>query len=384
MSKEVRQPRKGARLERSVPLNPGTLIRYTHMVPSSRNRPPAPKATPAQRNVPPETYEVEVLPGLEPFAEAELKRVSGVTQVKRDKGAVGVRFLGDAARLNELRTVVAAYRVLRFAVPRPKALLGHEHISRLARAVAELRRHETFKSFRLSAAGSDSAVFSRFNEMLAHETGLAYEEEGELLIRVRRAQEGWEVLLRLTPRPLSARAWRVCNLTGGLNATLAAALLELADVGAQDRVFNPMCGSGTFLVEGGLRVTPARLVGCDLNEAALSCSAQNIAAAGVSGTELLEADGTNTGLAPHSFDVFVTDPPWGDAIGSHRGNAELYPALLKECARLAAPGARLALLTHELRLFERVLAAQTFWRTERQFQAFHGGHYPQAYLLVPG
>lgn len=337
---------------------------------------------PAHRHVPAETYEAEVLPGLEPFAEAELKGLSGVTQVQREKGAVRVWFLGDASRLSGLRTVVAVYRLLHFAVPRPKALLGHEHISRLTSTIAELRRHETFTSFRLSAAGSDSAVFTRFSEMLTRETGLSHKDEGELLVRVRRGQSGWEVLLRLTPRPLSARAWRVCNLTGGLNATLASAMLGAAGIKPTDRVFNPMCGSGTLLVEGALGFAPARLVGCDLDTATLKCSAQNLASAGVE-AELLELDATATGLEPGSFEVIVTDPPWGDAVGSHSGNAELYPALLRECARLAAPGARLVLLTHELKLFERVLAEQTFWRAETSFQAFHSGHYPRAYLLLP-
>ena len=335
-----------------------------------------------QRGEPARTYEAEVLPGLEPFAEAELKRVSGVRQVKPGKGSVLVRFLGDAATLSRLRTVVAVYQVLHFAVPRPKALLGHEHLSRLTQALADLQRRESFSAFRLSAAGSDSAVFTRFSEALSRETGLPQREDGELLIRVRRAPEGWEVLLRLTPRPLSARAWRVCNLAGGLNATLAAAMVELADLQASERVFNPMCGSSTLLVEAGLRVPGAELVGCDLSKAALECSAQNLDAAGVA-AELLEADATATGLAPNSFDVFVADPPWGDAVGSHMDNAALYPALLNECARLAAPGARFVLLTHELKLLEGVLEVQSFWRVEQQFQAFHGGHFPRTYLLVP-
>lgn len=324
-----------------------------------------------------------MLPGLEPFALAELKRLPGVQQVRADEGAVEFRFVGDAARLAELRTVVAVYRTLHFGVPRPKALLGHEHLSRLGAAVAALPRRQSFGSFRLSAAGSDSAVYTRLAESVAQETGLPHQPDaGELLVRVRRAQgEGWEVLLRLTPRPLSARSWRVCNRPGGLNAGLAAAMLELAAAGAHERVFNPMCGSGTLLVEQGLRHAPRQLLGCDHDPAALECSAENARAAGL-GPELFRADATRTGLEAGSVDVIVTDPPWGDAVGKHRGNAALYPALLLEFARIAAPGARLVLLTHELRLFEGVLAAQRAWEVERHFGVFHGGHHPHVYLLA--
>jgi len=329
-----------------------------------------------------------VLPGLEPFARDELKSVTGVQQVDVGRGAVGFRFVGDEARLSRLRSVVAVYKLVHFAVPRPKALLGHEHLSRLAAAVAALGEREAFGSFRLSAAGSDSAVYTRLTELLTQATGLPHvPDEGELLVRVRRAQgkgeggEGWVVLLRLSPRPLSARAWRVCNLVGGLNAGVAAAMLELAAVGPGDRVFNPMCGSGTLLVEQGLKLKPARLLGCDLDPEALACSARNLEAAGVEGVELLTVDAADTGLDAASVEVIVADPPWGDALGSHKSNAELYPALLREAARIAAPGARFVLLTHELKLFERVLRAQRTWRVLEQFSVFHGGHNPHVYLL---
>ena len=80
----------------------------------------------------------------------------------------------------------------------------------------------------------------------------------------------------------------------------------------------------------------------------------------------------------------MCDPPWGDAVGTHRQNAVLYPAFLTECARVAAPGARLVLLTHEIRLLERTLQSQNVWGLEREFRVFHGGHYPRVYLLSRG
>lgn len=328
------------------------------------------------------------MPGLEPFAAAELGALAGVSAVQQQSGAVGFRFVGDAARLAGLYTAVAVYRLLHFAVPRPKALLGHEHLTRLTGALTEVQRGGAFAGFRLSAAGGESAVFARLSEVLEAQTGLKRRDEGELLVRVRRAPNGWEVLLRLTPRPLSARAWRVCNLGGGLNATVAAAMLGLADLKPSERLFNPMCGSGTLLLEAGERLrragrrpAPGQLRGCDLNPAALSCSAQNVAAAGLTDIDVFRGDAAHTGLASGSVDVIVADPPWGDVVGSHTANAALYPALLLEAARIAAPGARLLLLTHELRLLERVLRAQRTWRVVEQLQVFHGGHHPRLYLL---
>ena len=342
---------------------------------------------PFERVKPKETdFEAKVLPGLEPFALTELKSVKGVQQVREEPGAIAFLYVGDAVKLSNLRTVVSVYQVLTFAVPRPKALLGHEHLSRLTEEIKKLTARETFEGFRLSAAGDDSAVFKRLGEELAKMTGLAQDAEGDLLVRVRRAQNavqgrqtGWEVLLRLTPRPLSARAWRVCNLPGGLNAALGAVMVGLAEVRPNERVFNPMCGSGTLLAEVGLQRSSAQLTGCDLVPAALACSAENVTAAGFT-AEIFEADATATGLGDGSVNVIVSDPPWGDAVGTHKQNAALYPAFLAECARIAAPGARFVLLTHEVKLLERLLETSE-WQLETQFKVFHGGHYPRVYLL---
>jgi len=224
---------------------------------------------------------------------------------------------------------------------------------------------------------------ARLAEAVSRETGLTHDpEEGDLLLRVRRAPEGWDVLVRLTPRPLSARPWRVCNLEGGLNATLAVAMLEMAAAKPHERFLNAMCGSGTLVVEQLARRTPARIVACDLSEAALTCARENVAASGLDGVEFVRADATQLAFADMSFEVIAADPPWGDAVGSHEGNAALYPAFLREMARVAAPGARFVLLTHELRLLERTLRAQAAWRSGEPLRVFHGGHYPRVYLLT--
>ena len=225
---------------------------------------------------------------------------------------------------------VAVYRLETFSVPRPKALLGHQHLTRLLQNIEEVRKDAPFTSFRFSAAGSDSAVFMRLAEEIQKVTGLRHDvEEGDLLLRIRKSNEGWEILLRTTPRPLSSRPWRVCNLSGGLNATLAAAMVALVGVKSQDRFFNLMCGSGTLLIERRSRGQAARLVGCDISGEALTCSEENIQASHLSGIELLRADATSLPFESASFDVIVADVPWGDAVGTHRDNAALYPAFLK-------------------------------------------------------
>lgn len=341
---------------------------------------PAPKGPAAE-------YEIEALPGLEEVALEELRAVPGVRDLR------GARFwyAGDPARLRRLRASVAVYRLRTFDVPRPKALLGHQlwqEVLAYLRGVVAVGEH---RSFRLSAAGRDSATMQRLAEAIGEGLRLPHDpEEGELLIRLRPATphasadgevpSGWDVLARLTPRPLSARAWRVCNRAGGLNATIAYAMLKLAGVREADRIFNPMMGSGTLLIERDFLGPSAALVGVDSDPQAVSCARENVRAAGRH-IEAAHIDALNTGLPLRSFDLIVCDLPWGDAITVAGGNEALYLAFLKEMHRLCSRQGRMAVITHEIKLFERLLSEQDRWHSRELFQVYSGGHHPKAYLL---
>ena len=350
-------------------------------------KPPRPRPHPEPDAPEPRLLELEYLPGLEPFVRRELKRV-GVQDLEIvAEDALRFAYQHDPARLFGLRRAVALFEVLEFMVPRPKALLGDQQFRRLLEALARLRaRHPegAFRSFRFAAAGKESSVFQRLADALARSSGLEHDPEvGDLLLRVKPgARGGWEVLLRLTPRPLSARAWRVCNLPGGLNATLAVAMNDLVAPTASERYLNAMCGSGTLLVEQALAAPPAQLMGVDLSEAALDCARENLRAAQQGErVTLLRADAVALPFADASFDAITADLPWGDAVGSHEANARLYPVFLQEAARVGTQAARLALLTHEVKLFQRLLAAQSAWRVRAEHRVFHGGHYPRLYRL---
>jgi 23S rRNA G2445 N2-methylase RlmL len=182
-------------------------------------------------------------------------------------------------------------------------------------------------------------------------------DEGDLLIRLRRARhaEGWETLVRLTPRPLATRAWRVCNLPGALNASLAYAMVVLTEPAPDDLVLNLACGSGTLLIERLLAGRARQAIGCDTDAAALACARENLRAAGLERAARLESwDAGATPLPDASVGMICADLPFGQLVGSHRENQEFYPRVFAEAARVARPGARMVLLTHEVRLLERV------------------------------
>ncbi len=336
--------------------------------------------------------EADVLEGLEQLAHVELIECLGSSirsLTSPRPGTLRFDYTGDLQALLDLRSCGAVYLVRHFPVPRPRALLGHQHFEALAETITTVRAlfpPDAYRTLYLSAAGESSSVLTRLKTELAERTGLAVAaEEGDLLLRLRRGPggTGWEALVRLSPRPLATRQWRVCHWPGSLNATLAYAMMRLTEPAADDRVLNLACGSGTLLVER-LAQAPARLaIGCDTDAAALDCARRNLHAAGYD--QHVRLEGWNAGQLPleaGSVSVICADLPFGQLVGSHRQNEALYPRLLAEAARVAMPGARMVLLTHEVRLLERVAQEQAGqWYLEALLPVRSSGMTPRIYLF---
>jgi predicted RNA methylase len=345
----------------------------------------------ARSHGPLQRVEVVVPEGLEPLARAELRGLLGrAALIDREgpPGLLGVSFEGGPRPLLGLRVATSAALIRRFDVPRPRAILGDEHF-RAALALCEsvLRLHPpgAFRSLYLSAAGAESAVLSRLKADLAGRLGLAVgAEDGDLLLRLRRAADGggWELLARLSPRPLATRPWRVCNLEGALNGAVAHAVALLSGPREGDVFLNLGCGSGSILVERLLAGPAHRAIGCDTSAAALACARANVAAAGLADRcELQPWDVRALPLPDASVDALAADLPFGHLVGSHEDNLALYPALLAEAARVARPGARCVLLSHEVRLMERLLAGSAIWALEQATRVDLGGLHPRIYEL---
>jgi 23S rRNA G2445 N2-methylase RlmL len=227
----------------------------------------------------------------------------------------------------------------------------------------------------------------RLKEELARDLALRVEpDDGDLVLRIRRPrldQGGWEVLIRLSARPLSVRPWRICDRKGALNAAVAHAMVLLTNPQPGDSFLNIACGSGTLAIERLNQGPAIRVLGCDIDPEALQCARLNRTASGYGEQiELYEWDARALPIPDKSVDVLCADLPFGHVIGSHEENVNLYPALLQEGARVAKPGARACLLTHDVKLMESVIHGSQDWRLQDVITISVGGLHPRIYLLA--
>ena len=168
--------------------------------------------------------------------------------------------------------------------------------------------------------------------------------------------------------PLYLRGHKLAKVGAPLKENLAAGILRLSGWQAGTPLLDPMCGSGTFLLEAaqmalddapglsrepgdfgfeqlksfdaGLwrslqreaaerrrEATTLPLFGSDIDGDAVARTRQNLAGAGLDGLVTLEKTDLLTRSAPSEAGVLVANPPYGERLGSEEELADFYPAL---------------------------------------------------------
>lgn len=186
---------------------------------------------------------------------------------------------------------------------------------------------------------------------------------------------------------LFQRGNRKSSVEAPLRENLAAGILKLTGWAPGTPLLDPMCGSGTFLIEAALMAldiapginrgfaferlknfdaaawqaikaearrrikpaVPAQIYGSDSDMRAIRAARQNLEAAGFSDVvQVRQADILDT-EAPAPQGVLLCNPPYGVRIGEQERLAELYPQLAASLKRNFA-GWNAFLLTSDTRM----------------------------------
>ncbi len=265
-------------------------------------------------------------PGLEGVVAEEL-RERGFGGVREVPGGVG--FDGDALRAN--RALATPTRILRRVATFPA-----EDFIGLERGVyAAGQWLEAFGDvgFTVSAASHRSKLY---HTGAIEERVAARVPAGPLEMQVRIDRDVCTLSVDTSGELLHKRGWRLETGAAPLRETLAAALLRMAGWRPGMPLFDPMCGSGTFLIEaatwaaglapGRLRsfacesfclpsetptwpAVPTAIAGSDRARPAVDAARRNAERAGVTvGLSVLEAAHANPGDTPPG--LVMANPPY--------------------------------------------------------------------------
>jgi tRNA (guanine6-N2)-methyltransferase len=154
------------------------------------------------------------------------------------------------------------------------------------------------------------------------------------------------VAIRLTDEKMRHRDYKIVHRPGSLRPAVAAALVRLSEPSDDDILLDPLCGTGTVLIERAHLGRYKMLLGGDRDIEALSAARENVGRR-YKPIELRSWDATSLPIADARVTRIVTNMPWGRKSGSHAQNRRNYPKMLAEFRRVLAPGGIMVLLTAE-------------------------------------
>jgi 23S rRNA G2445 N2-methylase RlmL len=297
--------------------------------------------------------------GLESVVIDELEK-NNFLVINRNDDSVLTEFKSDLIdKVKKLRSVSKAYLVLQDSVFNPSYISNHKSI--LNSLIDIVLKNDTFKTFKISCAGADSPEVRGIARYIEDTYKIVESESADLKIHIVKLGNLWEIGVQITALPLSVRDYKVMNMSGAMDPTIAYTVNHFADLSSTESYLNIFSGSATLLIEAAQCYESLnKLVGFDNDKKHLSLSIQNIKKAGfIKRIEIKEADiFDNPDFG--KFDVVVSDLPFGMSISKGDDIEGLYKFFVKYSESTLNPGGKLIVYTAEHELFENVVSSSNF------------------------
>lgn len=264
-----------------------------------------------------------------------------------------------------LKSINNAYIVRQDKTLHPRYINNHKSV--LGELIElTLKDHERgFTSFSLSCAGSDSEEIQNIVKFVSTHYKLTNSDDADLKIYIgKQDSDIWEIGVCLTPRPLSIRDYRVANIPGGMNPTIAYAINTFCDLGSISSYLNIFSGGATLLIEAGLTNKNIKLVGFDIDGKRNSEAIKNIKQAGLIKSINLKTADIYDNPDLEIFDVITSDLPFGMLVGKDQDLENLYKTFIKYCESHLNNTGTLIVYTTEHELLEELLHPSLFKITD--------------------
>lgn len=262
--------------------------------------------------------------------------------------------------IRKLRSVITISIVTRDEKLHP--LFVSKHKSLLGQLIERVlgQKTEIFKTFALSCAGSDSQEVKDIRAYVTTTYKLTESIDADLKIFIGKSGKVWEIGVQTTTRPLSLRDYRVANIKGGLNPTIAYAMNRLCDLAGAKNYLNIFSGSGTLMIEAGLLNPELNLIGFDNNGTSIAMSVKNIKKAGL--IKRITLKNADIFLNPNlgTFDAIISDLPFGMSVSKGDDLPSLYRTFVLYAKSALNPKGTLVVYTSEYEILKTALTESGF------------------------
>ncbi|MDO8520852.1 MAG: methyltransferase domain-containing protein [bacterium] len=312
-------------------------------------------------NEPKLEIKLDFIPGLREIVLNEISQYANLCVIKEEEDSLYLDFVQNFTEIKYLRSVSRAYIIVQNSKYNPPYIFNHKSILDNLIEIVISGNKDTFKTFKITCAGSDSPKIRSIAEYIQRTHKLTEKEDGDIKIHIVKSDEIWEVGVQITPKPLSFRDYRVKNMSGAMNPTIAYAMNSLCELENANSYLNIFSGSATLLIEAGQCYPNLKqLIGFDNDKKHISLAIQNIKKAGlIKKIQLKEKnifDKPNLGR----FDIITSDLPFGMSISKDENLEKLYQCFIEYCHETLNHGGRLAVYTSEHEILKKIILESKF------------------------
>ncbi len=176
--------------------------------------------------------------------------------------------------------------------------------------------------------------------------------------------------------------WRKGTIPASIHPAMAYALSRYAlSLVKQARpfVFDPFCGSGSLLFACEEQASCRKLSGVDKSGTAIVTARENARA--VNSKARFVCRDVLHFEAKEGADLVISNLPFGNRVGSHRENEQLYERFLRRLPYYLADGGKAVLYTADGKLLERLLKANPALRLCEKRRTAAGGLSPWIFVI---
>ena len=294
--------------------------------------------------------------GLREIVLNEISQYANLRVIKEEGDSLYLDFVQDLTEIKHLRSVSRAYVVVKNSKYNPLYISNHKSILGNLIKIIINGNKDVFKTFKITCAGSDSPEVRSIAEYIQRTYGLTEKEEADMKIHIVKLDEIWEAGIQIMPRPLSVRDYKIKNMSGAMDSTIAYAVNSLCELENVNSYLNIFAGSATLLIEAGQCYPNLKqLIGFDNDKKRISLAMQNIKKAGlIKKIQLKEKDiFDNPDLG--KFDVITSDLPFGMSISKNEDLENLYRCFVEYCQETLNYGGKLVVYTSEHEILKKII-----------------------------
>jgi 23S rRNA G2445 N2-methylase RlmL len=330
------------------------------------------------------TYYVQTMPGVEEIAWLEIRdklpgaKFGETVFAKDQNGLLLFTYSGETEALFQLRTVEDVFVLAvsmekvgrtRQVLPQITEMVSSTAVFQQALDVAmPIRKQAVRPSYRVISRlyGSHDIYRKQLGE--AVERGMKARYPRWRLVDDHAQLEIWINLLgsrlvagiRLTDRTTRHRFNKPVELKASLRPSVAAAMIHLTQPEDDDIFLDPMCGSGTLLMERRYAGAYGQMLAGDVAYKHVFATKKNVESLRKelpSNFCALHNDAVHLPFAAGSVTKVATNLPFGKQIGSPKALKKLYPTFFKELERVLGENGRAIILSSEYDLVKDAVRA---------------------------